>query len=318
MMAAAGERGGEGLVHRSGRDLCLGIAAAFLGLERVLTAAGLLVDAYPIGLLAPWTISSSGALALAGHFVQAAGLVVLSVALLGGIERRGGRFKAGAYILAAGYAASLATHVIFAVRLLSLEVAPFSGRGFSVGLVVALAAGLWAMVSAVVVAPLATAGASRGRTAEDGPEGWRLLSVVVGFAVIEGIALVNQIVTGYRVWLTVDGGVMNGGWAGGAFLFAATAIASIAFVTAARARTESALDSLHRRETLLILAAALLLVFALWAVKPPSIVAPAPGVAYAAAVVAVLVGTVLSRRSLPPQNEGAGSLHAPGDGAWPD
>ena len=157
-------------MRRSGRDLCLGIAAAFLGLERVFSAAGLLFDPYTSGLLAPWKMSPTGVLELVGQFVQAAGLIVISVALLGGIERRGRRFKAGAYVLAAGYAASLATHVIFAVRLLSLEVAPFPGRGFQVGVVVALAAGLWSMVSAVIVAPLATPGASRGRTTEHGPE----------------------------------------------------------------------------------------------------------------------------------------------------
>lgn len=307
-------------MHRSGRDLCLGIAAAFLGLERVLTVVGLLLEPYPTGWPAPWTMSSVGALALAGQFVQAAGLIVLSLALLGRAERRGRRFKAGAYVLAAGYAAWLATQVIFAVRLLSLEAAPFPGRGISVGVVVALAAGLWSMVSAVIAAPLATPAASPERTTGPGSRDWRLAYVVLGFALIEGVALVNRIVTGYTVWLTAGGMVWqgNGGYSGSVLLFAAATIASVAFVTTALSRTESALDSVHRRETLLILAAASLLVFALWAVKPPSIVSPAPGVAYVAAAVAVLVGMVLSRRSLTARGEDAGSLQAPGDGAWPD
>jgi hypothetical protein len=278
--------------RQSRRDIFLGAGAAALAIGCLAAFVELITRDRLASSVAPLANNASYGLRLVAYLTLAAGLSILAVALLTP-RRRARRWRAGAFVLAAGCAALFFSDLISTVSVLTSAPLPgYSPAGVAAALIILLAVNLWFVAAAMIVAPLFRASSSPAGSEGSRPNA-RLAWAMLGFVVIFAAALVNEMVTGHRFWDSSRGlsGVNNVGLVGMAatiLLFAAAAIAAFALRAAAASSEDKKSDVLRRREARLATAAACLLVSALLLFE----------VVFAAAAFLTFVGFAASRRSL--------------------
>jgi hypothetical protein len=273
-----------------GRNIFLSAGAASLAIGSLVALVQLMPRDLIESASAPLASNASYGLRLVAYLALTVGLSILAVAILTP-RRRERRWRAGAFVLAAGYAGLFFSDLIAMVLVLRSDaLLGYSPAAVTASLIILLAVNLWSVAAAVIVAPLfRTASPAR---LDGSQSNVRLAWAMFGFVVVFAAAMVNEIVTGHRFW---DSSALSGsnnvgliGTVAGILLFVAAAIAAVAFRVAARSRGNEESDALRQREARLALAALCLLVSSILFFE----------VALALAALLAFVGFAVSRRSL--------------------
>jgi hypothetical protein len=272
------------------RDIFLAAGATSLAIGSLAALVQLLPGDRLGSSIAPLASNASYGLRLVAYLALAVGLSILAVAILTP-RRRERRWRAGAFVLAAGYAALFFSDLIATVLVLRSDaLLGYSPGAVTASLIILLAVNLWSIAAAIILAPLFRP--SSPARLDGSPRNVRLAWAMVGFVVVFAAAMVNEIVTGHRFW---DSWALSGsnnvgliGTVAGVTLFAAAAIAAVAFRVAARSPGNEKSDALRQREARLALAALCLLVSSLLFFE----------VAFAVAALLAFAGFAVSRQSL--------------------